>query len=80
MPAVTDIVQAARAYLQENAAETGADALIEQLADEVERLRETLVEANNCWRHDFAREIDDATDKLFRKLSARQTQPFYPNS
>ena len=44
--------------------------------DEIERLRGVLVEANNRWRHDFDKEVEDATEKLFKKLAAHRTDPF----
>lgn len=43
---------------------------------EIERLREVLVTANNNWRHDFSRDVEEATDKLFKKLAAHRTDPF----
>jgi hypothetical protein len=47
-----------------------------EAADEIERLRSVLVEANNRWRHDFSKEVEDAADKLFKKLAAHRTDPF----
>lgn len=49
----------------------------EQVA-EIARLRSILVEANNHWRHEFAQEVDAATDKLFKRLAHRKTMPFPP--
>jgi hypothetical protein len=40
-----DIVKRARDYLALNAAESGADILIEEMADEIEQLREVLDDA-----------------------------------
>ena len=71
-----DIVQTAKNYLTANAAESGANVLISDLIIEVERLRGVLVEANNRWRHDFFKEVEDASDKLFKKLAAHRTNPF----
>jgi hypothetical protein len=62
--------------LASNAAESGADVLISDLIIEVERLRGILIEANNRWRHDFFKEVEEATDKLFKKLAAHRTNPF----
>ena len=45
-------------------------------ADEIERLREIIVQANNAWRHEFAVAVESATDDLFKKLSAQNTDPF----
>ena len=44
--------------------------------DEIKRLRSVLVEANNSWRHSFEQEVIDATARLFKRLSAQQTDPF----
>jgi hypothetical protein len=41
-PDPPDIVELARGYLAQNAAESGADVLIKDLADEVDRLRKCL--------------------------------------
>ena len=41
---MTDILDLAKSYLKANAAETGADVLIEELAKEVSRLRAALLE------------------------------------
>ena len=71
-----DLIQTAKTYLASNAAESGADVLIGDLVEEVERLRSVLTEANNRWRHDFLQEVEDAADKLFRRLSANATDPF----
>ena len=53
-----------------------AAASLIEAADEIERLRGVLVEANNRWRHDFIKEVEDSADKLFKKLSAHRTDPF----
>jgi len=50
--------------------------LAEEAADEIERLRAVLVAANNNWRHEFSKEVEDAADKLFTKLAAHRTDPF----
>lgn len=44
------------------------------------RLRKHVVEAHNKWRHEFAASVDEATDTLFKRLSAihvirREGQP-----
>lgn len=49
---------------------------LEQRDKEIARLREILAEANNTWRHSFEDEVTAATDRLFKKLSAHQTDPF----
>ena len=73
---MADIVQDAKQYLHSNAAESGADTLIKLLIEEVDRPREVLCDANNRWRHDFTKEVEDATEKLFKKLAAHRTDPF----
>ncbi len=50
--------------------------LVREAADEIERLRGVLVEANNRWRHDFEHEVANAAEKLFKKLAAHRTDPF----
>ncbi len=50
-------------------------ALAREAADEIERLRGILVEANNRWRHEFDAAVGEATDTLFKRLSAYQTDP-----
>ena len=47
-----------------------------RLHEELNRIRSMLVDANNRWRHDFSNEVEDAADKLFKKLAAFQTKPF----
>ncbi len=51
-------------------------AQIAELEAEIARLRKILIHANNVWRHDFSVEVDAAADKLFKRLSATQTDPF----
>lgn len=46
--------------------------------DEIERLRGVLATANNSWRHEFERDVSEATERLFKQLSARSTRPFSP--
>ena len=41
----------------------------EALRAENARLREILGNANNLWRHEFSKEVEDAADKLFKRLS-----------
>lgn len=53
-----------------------AAASLIEAADEIERLRGVLVEANNRWRHDFIKEVEESADKLFKKLAAHRTDPF----
>lgn len=49
---------------------------IREMLAEIERLRGILIDANNTWRHDFALEVEAATDKLYKKLAAHRTDPF----
>lgn len=49
---------------------------IRNAADEIERLRGVLIDINNRWRHEFERDVSEAADKLFKKLSANKTDPF----
>ena len=44
--------------------------------EEIEHLRGVLVEANNRWRRDFEKDVSDAAERLFKKLSVRNTKPF----
>ena len=48
---------------------------LREAADEIDRLRGVLVDANNRWRHDFAKDVEEAADKLFKKLAAHRTDP-----
>ena len=57
-----DIVTRAREYLALNAAESGADVLIEELAEEIERLRKRVkdVEETMADKRRLTRELDVA--------------------
>lgn len=48
----------------------------EQLREEVRRLQAIIVEAHNRYRHEFADSVDAAVEKLFQRLSQRNTDPF----
>lgn len=52
------------------------DAEIARLRVENDAMRDAIATANNTWRHEFATEIDAASDKLFKRLSA--TSLFHP--
>ena len=43
---------------------------------EADRLRAILFEANNRWRHDFGVAVEAATETLFKRLSANNTDPW----
>lgn len=45
---MTDILELSRSYLAANAAETGADVLIEEMAKEIKRLRSVLTNIVAC--------------------------------
>jgi hypothetical protein len=45
-------------------------------AAETGRLRSILIEANNSWRHEFEDKVAQAAEQLFKRLSARNTDPF----
>lgn len=47
-----------------------------EAADEIVRLREVLINANNNWRHEFSEEVEAAADKLFKRLAGHRTDPF----
>ena len=73
-----DLPRLLRAIAQgSNAKDAKHDIIFNAAADEIERLRGVLVDANNNWRHDFDREVTEATDKLFKKLAAHRTDPFH---
>lgn len=59
-----DLVKRARDYLTQNAAESGADVLIRELANEIERLRAGIkdLEKTAEWERDFAVELLNPTD------------------
>jgi len=43
---------------------------IERLKGERDALRIFIAEINNRWRHDWAQAVDEATDTLFKRMSA----------
>ena len=59
-----------------NAQETNQDIILNAAADEIERLRTILTQANNVWRHEFLQGVDNATAVLFRKLGVNNTDPW----
>lgn len=61
---MSDLVTRARDYLKQNAAESGADVLIRELANEIERLRAGIedLEKTAEWERDFAAELLNPTD------------------
>ena len=61
---MSELVTRARNYLKQNAAESGADTLIRELANEIERLRAGIkdLEKTAEWEQDYAAELLDPTD------------------
>lgn len=55
------------------AKENRHDIILVAAADEIDRLRNILVEANNTWRHEFETEVNAAAEKLFKRLAAHRT-------
>ena len=45
---------------------------VKALEEQNLHFREVLAEANNKWRHEFSEAVDEASDLLFRRLSAPQ--------
>lgn len=73
---MSDIVHELRGLAIGMAPASLARNTVTNAADEIERLRDILVQANNTWRHSFKDEVSAAVERLFKKLSTNQTDPF----
>lgn len=43
---------------------------------EIQRLRDVICVAHNSWRHEFEVEVNAAVERLFKRLSHLNTDPF----